>query len=329
MVASLLLPRRVHEPASALYAFCRLADDAVDDATTRAGAVSRLRRRVRLAYAGTPLDDAPDRALAVVVARHRIPAMLFDALLEGFEWDVEGRRYDTIESLHAYAARVAGTVGAMMGLLMGERSAEGLARACDLGVAMQLSNIARDVGEDARMGRLYLPREWMAEAGLDADAWLRRPEFCPALARVVQRLLDEAEALYARVGAGVATLPVACRPGINAARFMYAEIGREVARRGHDSVCARAHVSGRRKALLLLRSVLQLAPSTAARRSPPLAATRFLVEASARHDAPAAVPGKRGIGGSVVWAAELFARLEQRDRHRAAAGRGRHAGLTT
>lgn len=329
LAASLLLPRRVHEPASALYAFCRLADDAVDDAKTQAGAVARLRHRVQLAYAGTPLDDAPDRALAVVVARHRIPATLFDALLEGFDWDVQGRRYDTIESLHAYAARVAGTVGAMMALLMGERSAEGLARACDLGVAMQLSNIARDVGEDARMGRLYLPRQWLVEAGLDPDAWLRRPEFCPALARVVQRLLDEAEALYARVGAGVAHLPVACRPGINAARFMYAEIGREVARRGHDSVRARARVSGRRKALLLLRSLLQLSPSGAARRLPPLAATRFLVDACEAYDASSTVPARRGIGGSVVWTAELFARLEQRDRHRAAAIRGQHAGVTT
>ncbi|MES2989902.1 MAG: phytoene/squalene synthase family protein [Pseudomonadota bacterium] len=316
LAASFLLPRGVHEPASALYAFCRLADDAVD-AGGRGDAVLRLRERLRAAYAGTPQDDPADRALALVVARHQIPAALFDALLEGFEWDLQGRRYETIDALHDYAARVAGTVGAMMALLMGVRSPEGLARACDLGVAMQLSNIARDVGEDARLGRLYLPRAWMAEAGLDPDAWLASPVFSPALAGVVRRVLDAAEVLYARVDGGVARLPLACRPGINAARFMYAEIGREVARRGLDSVSGRARVSAARKGCLLLRAALQLAPSAAAAALPPLRANRFLVDAAVAAAAPAETPPRRSVVDRVVWTFELFARLEQRDRLRA------------
>jgi phytoene synthase len=282
-----------------------------------------LRKRLRLAYAGTPNDDPADRALAGVVARHRIPAALFDALLEGFEWDVQGRRYDTLAQLHDYGARVAGTVGAMMALLMGVRSPEGLARACDLGVAMQLSNIARDVGEDARMGRLYLPRDWMREAGLDPEAWLARPVFSPALGSVVQRVLDAAEVLYARVGDGVARLPLACRPGINAARFMYAAIGHEVARRGFDSVSARAHVAASRKAWLLLRSVLQLAPPVAARPAPALPANRFLVDAAEAALPQPAMPLHRGIAERIVWTVELFARLEERDRQRLAARPGR------
>jgi 15-cis-phytoene synthase len=265
-----------------------------------------------------PHDEPADRALAGVVARHAIPPALFDALLEGFSWDSQGRRYDSLDALHDYAARVAGTVGAMMALLMGARTPEALARACDLGVAMQLSNIARDVGEDARLGRLYLPRDWMREAGLDPDAWLARPEFSPALGAVVQRLLDAADALYRRVGAGIACLPLACRPGINAARFMYAEIGDEVARRGFDSVGSRAHVSARRKARLLLQAVLRVMPSAGHRAAPPLPANRFLVEAVIAAAPRAAAPASRGIVERIVWAFELFARLEQRDRMRAA-----------
>ena len=317
LAASFLLPRGVHEPASALYAFCRLADDAVDAGGDRSGAVERLRERLRLAYAGTPQDAPTDRALAIVVARYEIPSALFDALLEGFEWDLQGRRYDTIESLHDYAARVAGTVGAMMALLMGVRSAEGLARACDLGVAMQLSNIARDVGEDARMGRLYLPRTWMIEAGIDPDAWLAHPAFSPALGTVVRRVLGAAEGLYARVDAGVARLPIRCRPGINAARFMYAEIGREVARRGLDSVNGRARVSAVRKTWLLLRSAVVLAPSDTAAAVPPLRANRFLVEAAAGAMQGVGIRPRRGLSERAVWTLELFARLEQRDRLRA------------
>lgn len=316
LAASMLLPRAVHEPASALYAFCRLADDAVDSAGDRRDAVARLRERLRLAYAGTPQNDPADRALAVVVSHHDIPAALFDGLLEGFEWDLQGRRYDTLEALQDYAARVAGTVGAMMALLMNVRSVEGLARACDLGVAMQLSNIARDVGEDARMGRLYLPRNWMVEVGIDPDAWLARPEFSPALGAVVQRVLAAAETLYGQVGTGVARLPLVCRPGINAARFIYAAIGHEVARRGFDSISARAHVSGMRKAWLLLRAIAQAAPSVSVSALPPLAANRFLVDAALaaapRHD----VPRRQGFGDRVVWTAELFARLQERDRLR-------------
>lgn len=319
--ASLLLPRAVREPASALYAFCRIADDGVDhstDAGQARAAIALLRTRLDRAYQGRPLPLTVDRALAHVVARHQIPQALPEALLEGFEWDVAGRRYDTLDQLHAYAARVAGSVGAMMALLMGVRSADGLARACDLGVAMQLSNIARDVGEDARMGRLYLPRVWMVEAGLDPDAWLANPHFSPALSQVVQRLLDAADALYARVDAGVALLPLACRPGINAARFLYAEIGHEVARRGLDSVSQRAVVSPARKALMLGWSLLCLAPPTAASALPPLPPTRFLVDAAVA-STPLALtiglpPPWWNLVGRVVWVIDLFERLGQRER---------------
>jgi 15-cis-phytoene synthase len=324
LAASMLLPRRVHEPACALYAFCRVADDAVDapdHVDQRLGAVLRLRRRLDLAYAGTPMDHCADRALAVVVEKYGIPRALFDALLEGFEWDVGGRRYETLEDLHEYAARVAGTVGAMMALLMGVRSANGLARACDLGVAMQLSNIARDVGEDARMGRLYLPRAWLVEAGIDPDRWLERPAFTPALGMVVKRLLASADALYRRVDSGVACLPLSCRPGINAARFLYAEIGHEVERRGLDSVSGRARVSASRKLAVLLVALSRIAPAHIAPHSresaAPLAATRFLVDAAAetsRAQFQSAAKPRKSLADRVVWTAELFARLEQRDR---------------
>ena len=324
LAASLLLPRRVREPACALYAFCRAADDAVDDAGAHTDAVEQLRTRLAWVYQGRPMPHAADRALAHVVARFDIPRRIPEALLDGFEWDAQGRRYETLGDLHAYAARVAGTVGAMMALLMGVRSAAGLARACDLGVAMQLSNIARDVGEDARMGRLYLPRQWLREAGLDPDAWLARPEFNAALASVVRRLLDEADALYARVDAGVAELPMSCRSGINAARFLYADIGHEVARRGLDSVSQRAVVPASRKARLLARALLHISSAAPGPAAPPLAATRFLVYAvTATQRVPqraeAAEAAWWDIPGRAVWVLDLFERLSERDAARRSA----------
>ncbi|MES2715702.1 MAG: phytoene/squalene synthase family protein [Pseudomonadota bacterium] len=323
LAASKLLPGAVRDPACALYAFCRLADDEVDGQTgggapraagdAAAGqAVGRLRQRLAEIYAGRPGPQAADRALAVVVRRFDIPAELPQALIEGFEWDAAGRRYDSLHELQAYAARVAGAVGAMMALLMGVRSAAGLARACDLGVAMQLSNIARDVGEDARLGRLYLPRQWLHEAGICPDAWLAAPRHSPALGAVVQRLLREADALYARVDAGVAALPLGCRPGINAARFLYAQIGLEVERQGLNAVDRRAVVSRRRKATSLLRALLTLLPDDSWRPQPPLPATRYLVEAvtGPLHAGHFVAPAPRRLAGVVA----LFDRLERRDR---------------
>ncbi len=285
--ASLLLPPRVRGPAAAVYAFCRVADDAVDGvgrvaSGSREAAVERLGERLDRVYAGAPEASPIDRALALVVREHALPRAVFDALLEGFRWDLEGRRYETIEDVTAYCVRVASSVGVLMTLLMGDRRAAVLYRACDLGVAMQLTNIARDVGEDARDGRLYLPLEWMREAGIATGAWLERPTFSPALGRVVERVLSEADALYDRADLGIAMLPRDCRMAIRAARLVYSDIGREIRAAGLDSVSSRAFTSGGRKAWLLARSTAALAwPTRHASWEPPVPAARFLVDAAA------------------------------------------------
>jgi phytoene synthase len=316
--ASFLLPRRVREPASALYAFCRLADDAVDLRVQTQGAIADLERRLDAIYRGMPGAHPADRALTETVSRYGIPRALPEALLEGLAWDAEGRTYATLAELEAYAARVAGSVGAMMALLMGVREEMRLARACDLGIAMQLTNIARDVGEDARAGRLYLPRDWMHEAGLDPDAFLQCPEFTPALGKVIARLLDSADRLYARADAGIAGLPASCRPGIRAARMLYAEIGHELRRNGLDSVSTRTIVPARRK-LTLLQSALQGAPADRAH-----AMAACLTEAHFLVNAVEPVSALDLTTGAVrwwdfhtryIWVIELFHRLEARNRY--------------
>ena len=280
--ASRLLPAEVRRRAFALYAFCRLSDDAVDLSGGSNDAVGRLRDRLARADHGRPRPFAADRALADVMRRCAIPAAIPEALLEGLAWDAEGRTYETLDELFDYAARVAGTVGVMMTLIMGVRSPEALARANDLGVAMQLSNIARDVGEDARMGRIYLPRQWLREAGLDAEAWLADPTPDPRVRAVVARLLAEAAALYRRAHSGVALLPANCRRAIYAAALIYAEIGVEVERNGFDSVTTRARVSGRRKLALLARSVVESGRLEAGAPRPSLPCGQYLIDAVER-----------------------------------------------
>jgi phytoene synthase len=305
--AAHLLPRRIREPATALYAFCRLADDLVDDGTGQSDALAELRHRLERAYSGDPCDHPADRAFAHTVAAYAVPRELPSALLEGFAWDIEGRRYQTFDDLLDYAARVAGAVGAMMAVLMGVRTPNALARACDLGTAMQLTNIARDVGEDASANRLYLPLDCLEEAGISPDDFLRNPAFTPALAGVVARLLDAADALYARGLQGATALPIACQPGIRAAALLYREIGRAVAIAGHDSVTSRACVPASRKATLLARALVPALTSSAQLRISALPACQFLVDAAA-HETPAqAAPG---IAARAVWVFDLFERLQ-------------------
>ncbi len=347
--ASLVLPRRVRGPATALYAFCRLADDTIDLESHLhggpMGALHHLQQRLQRIYDGCPSPVPADRALSAVVAEFNLPKALLDALLEGFEWDLQARRYETIAQLHDYGARVAGTVGSMMAIIMGARSPQAQARACELGLAMQLTNIARDVGEDARNGRLYLPREWMREAGIDPDAWLRAPTFSPALGSVVSRLLAEADTLYERAALGIPALPRDCRPAIQAARLVYADIGREVERAGFDSVSRRACVSSQRK-LGLMAVAFGAAAMSPARRQPgddsdpaPVPAIQYLVDVAAitpvvRPSEPEADlsveseerPRKQRFDQRLLWTIGLFERLEERQlASNSFAGAGRQA----
>jgi phytoene synthase len=319
--ASLLLPVRLRAPATALYAFCRLADDAIDLGTDATLAMRDLEQRLDAIYSGRPGPVDADRALAQVVHRFGIPRGLLDALLDGFLWDAQGRRYDSLADVEAYGARVAGTVGAMMALIMGTASESALARACELGVAMQLTNIARDIGEDARSGRLYIPRAWFREIGMDADAWLANPVFDDRIAGFTQRLLLRADVLYQRGEFGLSELPWDCRPAIQAARLVYAEIGKQLEREGLNSIDRRTVVSKARKLLLIARAsaVALGSPAVPAVPMVPVAAIEFLVDLVVA-DRGSLAPAKawsvphRSFEERVVWMVDLFGRLDRRER---------------
>ena len=319
--ASRLLPARLRAPATALYAFCRLADDAIDEGGDAVVAMRALEYRLDAIYAGRPTDIDADRALAHVVHCYGIPRALPDALLEGFLWDSQARRYQTLQDVEAYGARVAGTVGAMMSLIMGASTETALARACELGVAMQLTNIARDIGEDARNGRLYIPREWFSDAGMDADQWLRNPVFDENIADFTSRLLQRADVLYQRGECGVAELSWDCRPAIAAARLIYAEIGRQLERNGLNSIEYRAVVSKPRKLYLIARATAVAVNASAVGATPLPAASSIAFLVQSVLDAQGQMPRQqvwtipqRNFEERVEWMVNLLGRLEARER---------------
>ncbi|XYK82071.1 MAG: phytoene/squalene synthase family protein [Labrenzia sp.] len=255
-LASLILPAETRKAALSLYAFCRHSDDLIDDPRADRTALEQLKNRLDLVYRGTPAPYACDRAFARTVQAYGIPKCVPDALLDGFAMDLGERHYKTIAQVKDYATCVAATVGLMMSLVMRVGDKDALARAADLGIAMQLTNIARDVGEDARNGRLYLPEDWMRDAGLDPEAFLASPKFSPELREVVLRLLAEAAHHYKLGHAGIAALPENCRHAIRTAALVYQEIGTEIAVNNYDSVTRRAHTRKIKKLSLLLKARL-------------------------------------------------------------------------
>ena len=313
--ASRLLPPRIRTAAIALYAFCRVADDLVDEAPAGEAPLAVLNHRLDMIYAGTPQDHVEDHALHLVVQQYQLPRHLLDALIDGFAWDSAGRIYNSIEEVHDYAARVAGSVGAMMCWIMGLQNIETLERACEMGVAMQLTNIARDVGADAALGRSYLPRRWLIEAGVQPEEWLANPEITPGIKIVVARLLTEADRLYKQSQHGIAALPPDCRAAILAASMIYREIGVQLRREGLDSVHHRTVVSTTRK-LVLLASAWTQASWIRMAETPPetLKAIQYLAQQCQDISASSQYAGayfpNRAMPQRVAWVFDLLERRE-------------------
>lgn len=316
--ASKLLPSWMRPPTLALYAYCRHGDDTIDDGPqdTKIADLKRLHTRLDTAYDKTvpvaSLRSPVERTFAAVVRGFDVPKCLPLALLEGFEWDMyddmkDTGRYETIEDTIAYSVRVASAVGGMMVALMPKdlRRPEVIARAFDLGIGMQLTNISRDVGEDARNGRIYLPAQWLREEGVDRAALMRDPRMTPQLGRVVKRLLDLADVYYARADAGIKFLPADCQLAVQGAGCIYGDIGRVVRAHGYNSVDTRAHTSKKRKLFLLAVSYMKKAVAPYVQcNEMPAASARYLVEkmcaGSDTDDSNAAGAAAGGESGGVV-----------------------------
>lgn len=241
--ASKLMPPGIRDSVYMLYAWCRFCDDCVDDqhlgfpspdpssSKGLSERVAELRLKTSAACAGSPPDEPVFQALATVVARHDIPERYPLDLIEGFAMDAREHVYATEEDTLLYCYHVAGAVGVMMALVMGVRDRPTLIRACDLGIAFQLTNISRDVIADAEMGRVYIPQSWLAEAGLD-ETNIAEPDNRKKLFDVTSRLLDAADQFYASAGHGITQLPFRCAWSIAAARRIYRGIGLKIRKRG-------------------------------------------------------------------------------------------------
>ena len=267
--ASLLFARPVRERAWLLYAWCRACDDladgqehghvmhAVEDAPAR---LAEMTAKTEGALAGETIGDSAFDALRLFAAETRLPPAWPRDLIAGFALDAEEWRPRTEDDLYRYCYLVAGVVGCMMAVAMGVSPDDDavLDRACDLGIAFQLANIARDIAEDDRGGRCYLPVDWLVEMDIPPGEHMK-PPYRARLAVLGQRLADRAAAFEASARRGTPALSFRSAWAVLAAADIYGAIGRTVAARGEHAWDRRVTTSGWQKLGFIARAGRQAA----------------------------------------------------------------------
>jgi phytoene synthase len=262
----LVLPPRKRNAIVAVWDFCRAVDDAVDEVVPEsewAGGLSdeaRVQAAERLAGWRAELaatyEGAPSTQQGIELKRYlqdfKLPRARFEELIDGVEMDLHGERYETFPALVEYCRRVASAVGLICLEIFGYRDQRAKAYAVNLGLALQLTNIIRDVSADIRRGRIYLPTEDLTRFGVSEDD-LRAGRLTPQVVELLRFECDRAHSYYRRAAG---ELPREDAGSLLAAEIMgaiYFEILRSIERRGYDVFTERIRVPRPRRAVIALR----------------------------------------------------------------------------
>lgn len=248
---SLLFKGEARKGAWAVYAACRIGDDAVDESANPLADLNEWWAGIERAYAGMPREDW-EVALAWALERWDIPQQAFADMKEGFLADLNPVRLETLDELYAYCYRVAGTVGLMIAPIGGAGEA-GRNSAIKLGQAMQLTNCLRDVGEDLALGRVYLPAELMHRHEVSIED-LRQGRISPRYVALMRELAAEARRLY-REGLGGLRYLQTGRGAIALAALQYQGILDKLELMGWDNLSRRASLSTYERVMLLPKAI--------------------------------------------------------------------------
>ncbi len=252
--ASRFFAREKMQDAAILYQWCRHCDDAIDACPPerKREELASLRQKTANALSGMA-TEVPFRALAYLVRKHAIPPHYPLELIEGMAMDAEFAPPQNEQELKLYCYRVAGVVGLMMSHVMGVSDEKALRHACDLGMAMQLTNIARDVIDDWKMNRCYLPKDVLARHGLDFSNYTAE-ENREKLAGAVAEILNWADEYYRSGESGTPYLDRTSSLVILIARFTYAQIGVKVRTAGPRAWDRRQYTLGWEKTVCLMKA---------------------------------------------------------------------------
>ncbi len=266
-MASKLFDKTTRERVWLLYAWCRKCDDmadgqdhggAMEEVTDPQERLAIIRTLTATAIRGEVTGEPAFDCLGVVAKECGLTQKMADDVIDGFALDADDWRPRSEDDLYRYCYHVAGAVGIMMAVVMGVRADDEatLDRACDLGLAFQLANIARDIEEDDAAGRCYIPIEW--QVGVDIEPGeLLRPHHRPRLTLLARQLCDESEVYEASARVGAARLPFRARWAVLAAAGIYGDIARQVRAAGDHAWDHRIFVGKRAKLARVWRSYLE------------------------------------------------------------------------
>jgi phytoene synthase len=254
--AGRFLSAEVLQDCARLYHFCRVLDDVVDETDDGALALAAI-QQVRLDLTNQTSSNPVVQDFISLSLRYQFDSATVQELLNGLASDLVHAEFDSELELKRYCYRVAGVVGVFMCQIMGVDNKQALAHGIDLGIAMQMTNIARDVIEDAAAGRRYLPGDWVA--GLSAQELLTPSSQKAEVAKLsIKRLLSEADSYYFSAWKGLKYLPLRNRIAIAVAAEVYRGIGVKLARRDFDIWHGRVRLGLVHKSVLAIKALLKL-----------------------------------------------------------------------
>ena len=252
-VASKLFSKTMRERVWLLYAWCRECDDLADGqedgrrsvlSPASKKSVAAMRMLTRRAHGGEKTGKPAFDGFGVVAQECNIPMNFANDMIDGFALDAQGWQPQNEDDLFQYCYHVAGAVGCMMAVVMGvsKNDSETLDRACDLGLAFQLANIARDVAEDAQAGRCYIPHSWLEESDVLASEITSKSQR-DAVTAIIARLCDLSEKYEASAVVGAERLPFRARWAVLSAAGIYGDIARAVRSSDGASLDSRVYTS--------------------------------------------------------------------------------------
>ena len=256
-----LLPREKRWATYAVYGFCRYADNLIDNRRQRAAAeilreVEFLEAELRTAYRTGESEHPILRPFIVVAQRYHIPLEYPLDLLRGVQMDLQNARYENFEALYVFCYRVAAVVGLMMTHILGYENNAAFGYAEKLGVAMQLTNILRDVKEDKAMGRIYLPLDELRAFGCSEEN-IFEERLTPGFRALIKFQVERAHAYYQAANAGIAILHAEARFAIHSASRIYRGILKRLEARDYNPFLGRVYVPKHRKLGIILQEVVR------------------------------------------------------------------------
>ncbi|WP_138429948.1 phytoene/squalene synthase family protein [Fodinibius saliphilus] len=267
-MATRFLPNHKQRGIFAIYSLCRYIDDLVDEAEDLLeqkkltkedirGRLNRWKQKLEDTYEGRTQDNAILIAFSDVLKRHHIPIEMPFELMEGVCMDLFKNRYETFNELYNYSFKVASIVGLMTSQVFGYENEEARSYAIDLGIAMQLTNILRDVGEDLERNRIYLPQEDLQHFGVTEDDL-----FCHRLNEHVKNLLqfqiERTRRYYNRSDKGIALLSSDSQLPVYLARQNYSRILNKIEKNDYNVFDTRAYLNTTEKLSILPRAYYQM-----------------------------------------------------------------------